>query len=91
MRCFEDRRTRRVFRPVDLRETRAFIQHVSCTSTNRQGASVRPVAQDNDFCGALFIRSDVIIIDGKEIDEPLLFSDKTKTISYVAGPESIWV
>ena len=74
---FEDRRTRRVFSPVDLRETRAFLQHVFAPRQIGRGRLSGLSRKTTISAGALH-PLDVIIIDGKEIDEPLLFSDKTK-------------
>ena len=74
---FEDRRTRRVFNPVDLRETRAFIQHVFAPRQIGRGRLSGLLRKTTISAGALH-PLDVVIIDGKEIDGPLLFSDKTK-------------
>lgn len=73
----EDRRTRRVFSPVDLRETRAFIQHVFVPRQIGRGRLAGLSRKTIISAGALH-PLEVIITDGKEVDEPLLFSDKTK-------------
>ena len=74
---FEDRRTRRVFSSVDLRETRGFIQHVFAPrQISRKRLS--DLSRKTMISAGALHPLDVIIIDGKEIDEPLLFSDKTK-------------
>jgi hypothetical protein len=71
---FRDRRTRRVFDPVTLRETRGFIQHVfgvQQVGKNDQAGRTRKAFISS---GALH-PVDVIILDGPDVEDPILFDD----------------
>ena len=72
--AFDSRRTRRVFDPVPLRETRGFVQHVfSAQSLGRKQQEGR-IRKAYISSGALH-PVDVIILAGPEVQEPILFDD----------------
>jgi len=74
----EMRKTRRVFDPVSLRETRAFIKHLFSPHHVGQKARFGQLRKAFISAGALH-PIDVVILSGPEVDEePILFDDRRR-------------
>ena len=74
---FEARRSRRAFGPIEIRKTRAFVQHVFSPRKSGKGRLAHLTKKTFVSAGSLHPIS-VIIIDGPDVDEPILFDDRTK-------------
>ncbi|MFN4185730.1 MAG: hypothetical protein ACK4M6_13180 [Hyphomonas sp.] len=71
----QERRTRRVFDPVPLREVRGFVQHLFALQYEGHGRQAGRARKAFLSAGALH-PIDVIILAGPEVDEPILFDDR---------------
>lgn len=74
---FENRRTCRTISEVSLCETRAFVSHVFAPRHIGKGRLEGLMRKTMASAGALH-PIDVLIVDGPDVDDPILFSDRHK-------------
>jgi len=74
---FENRRTRRVISEVTIREAQAFVAYVFAPRLMGKGHLTGLTRKTMVSAGALH-PIDVLIVDGPDVAEPILFSDRHK-------------